>query len=79
MPRKKLSNPEDVLNRPIIIRINETVFKRLEKLQKERDCGSVGFAWVLYLIQNHLLVLCHPAGINHPLRDKEHIPLLGCQ
>jgi hypothetical protein len=42
MPTKKLSNPKDILRKPIIIRITDEQFSRLEKLRIESDCNSVG-------------------------------------
>jgi len=42
MARKKAKNRESLLTRPIIIRVNEPLFKRLEKLERESNCGSVG-------------------------------------
>lgn len=42
MPRKKISNPKELLTQPIIIRVKEETYRKLEKLVKESDCGSVG-------------------------------------
>lgn len=42
MPRKKLANPDQLLTRPIVIRVDEATFKRLEKLARESDCQSIG-------------------------------------
>jgi hypothetical protein len=69
MPRKKLSNPEDILNRPIVIRINETVFQRLEKLQKESDCGSVGEVARKILSQKKINCFYRDISVNAPLEE----------
>jgi len=42
MPRRKATDPEARLTHPIIFRVTETVFKRLEKTLAESDCGSIG-------------------------------------
>jgi hypothetical protein len=42
MPRKKMDNPEDILSQPIIVRVTEKVFKKLEKIQQESGCQSIG-------------------------------------
>ncbi len=41
MPRKKLPNSEDLLSHNLIIRVSETLFKKLEKLQKESHSPSI--------------------------------------
>jgi hypothetical protein len=69
MPRKKLSNPEDILNRPIVIRITETVFKRLEELQKESDCGSVGEVARKILSQKKINCFYRDISVNAPLEE----------
>jgi hypothetical protein len=42
MGRTKYKAREELLNHPIILRVNEAVFKRLEKLVAESSCQSVG-------------------------------------
>ena len=42
MPRKKAKDQEQILTHPIIIRVTETVFQRLDKKRKESDCGTIG-------------------------------------
>lgn len=41
MPRKKVSNPQQLLSHTLIIRINETTFKRLQKLQQQSHYPSI--------------------------------------
>jgi hypothetical protein len=42
MPRKKSPDPEELLTHPVILRVTKTAFERLEKIQTESNCGSVG-------------------------------------
>lgn len=42
MSRRKAANQEKLLTHPIIVRVTEKVFKRLEKKQAESDCSTVG-------------------------------------
>lgn len=42
MPRPKTKDEKQLLNYPVIIRLNETSFKRLEKMAKESNCRTVG-------------------------------------
>lgn len=42
MSRKKAADQEQLLTHPIIVRVTEKVFKRLEKKQAESDCSTVG-------------------------------------
>lgn len=41
MPRKKASNPEDLLTHNLIIRVTETTFNRLDKIRKESKNPSI--------------------------------------
>lgn len=42
MPRRKYDNSEEILSHPVIVRVTEKVFKRLEKIQQESGCQSIG-------------------------------------
>ncbi|HTN20709.1 MAG TPA: plasmid mobilization relaxosome protein MobC [Pelobium sp.] len=42
MSRRKAADQEQLLTHPIIVRVTEKVFKRLEKKQAESDCSTVG-------------------------------------
>ena len=69
MPRKKLANPEEILSKPIIIRVTEAVFKRLEKLQKESDCGSVGEVARKILLQKRINCFYRDISLNAPMEE----------
>ena len=38
MPRKKSKNPEQLLTHPIIVRVNQNTYKRLEKILLNSNC-----------------------------------------
>ena len=42
MSRRKAADQEQLLTRPITVRVTERVFKRLEKKQAESDCSTIG-------------------------------------
>ena len=41
MPRKKASNPEDLLTHNLIIRVTATTLNRLDKIRKESKNQSI--------------------------------------
>ncbi|WP_026898540.1 hypothetical protein [Daejeonella oryzae] len=69
MPRKKLTNPEDILSKPIIIRVNEAVFKRLQVLQKESDCSSVGEVARKILSREKINCFYRDISLNAPMEE----------
>jgi len=58
MPRKKASNQEDLLTRNIIVRVTETVFLKLEKMQVESGSASVADV-VRKILSNRKIKLFH--------------------
>jgi hypothetical protein len=69
MPRKKLPNPDDILSHPIIIRVTETLFKRLEKLQQESDCQSVGEVARKILSKDKINCFYRDISLNAPMEE----------
>jgi hypothetical protein len=69
MPRKKLSNPDDILSHPIIIRVTGPMFKRLEKLQQESDCQSVGEVARKILSNEKLNCFYRDISLNAPMEE----------
>lgn len=69
MPRKKLTNPDEILSRPIIIRVTETVFKRLEKLQQESSCQSVGEVARKVLSNEKINCFYRDISLNAPMEE----------
>lgn len=41
MPRKKIENRDEVLAHNLIVRVNNTLFKKLEDLHKNSNCQSI--------------------------------------
>lgn len=69
MPRKKLANPEEILSRPIIIRVTEKVFKRLEKICLESDCQSVGEVARKILSNEKINCFYRDISLNAPMEE----------
>lgn len=73
MPRKKLSNPEAILDKPIIVRLNTTTFKRLEALQKQSDCGSIGEVARKILSQEKINCFYRDISLHGPMEEMASI------
>lgn len=69
MARKKLSNQKDILSKPIIIRVTEELFTRLEKIQKESDCSSVGEIARKILSQKRINCFYRDISLNAPMEE----------
>lgn len=69
MPRKKARNREELLTHPIIIRINEPLFKRLEKLVEESDCWSIGEVARRILLRKRINCFYRDVSMNGPMEE----------
>ena len=69
MPRKKLPNPEDILSHPIIVRVTAATFKKLEKLQEESDCQSVGEVARKILSKEKINCFYRDISLNVPMEE----------
>jgi hypothetical protein len=69
MPRKKLDNPEDILGQPIIVRVTEKVFKRLEKIQQESGCQSIGEVARMILSGEQINCFYKDVSLNAPMEE----------
>lgn len=69
MARNKLSNRNDILSRPIIVRVTEELFTKLEKLQKESDCSSVGEVARKILSQKKINCFHRDISMNGPMEE----------
>jgi hypothetical protein len=69
MPRKKLDNPEDILSQPIIVRVTEKVFKRLEKIQQESGCQSIGEVARMILSGEQINCFYKDVSLNAPMEE----------
>lgn len=69
MPRKKARNQDELLTRPITIRISEPLFKRLEKLVQESDCWSIGEAARRILLRKRINCFYRDVSMNGPMEE----------
>lgn len=69
MGRTKYKKQEDLLSRPVIVRVNEAVFKRLEKLVAESSCQSVGEVARKILSREKLLCFYKDITMNAPMEE----------
>lgn len=69
MPRKKTKNPDQLLTRPIIIRVNENTFKRLGKIQSQSNCQSIGEVARNILSKEKILMLTKDVSMNFPMEE----------
>jgi predicted CopG family antitoxin len=69
MARKKLPNPEAILSKPIVIRVTEELFNRLEKIQKESDCSSVGEVVRKILGNKRINCFYRDISLNAPMEE----------
>jgi hypothetical protein len=73
MPRKKSRNPEQLLTHPIIVRVNESTFKRLEKIQLNSNCQSIGEVARNILSKEKILMLTRDVTMNAPMEELSSI------
>ncbi|KLT67162.1 hypothetical protein [Pedobacter sp. BMA] len=69
MPRKKSKTPEQLLTHPIIIRVNENTYKRLEKILLHSNCQSIGEVARNILSKEKILMLTRDITMNAPMEE----------
>ncbi|RZJ56024.1 MAG: mobilization protein [Flavobacterium sp.] len=69
MPRKKSKTPEQLLTHPIIIRVNENTYKRLEKILLNSNCQSIGEVARNILSKEKILMLTRDITMNAPMEE----------
>jgi negative regulator of replication initiation len=69
MPRKKNKNRDELLTHPIILRVNENTFKRLEKIQIHSNCQSIGEVARNILSKEKILMLTRDITMNAPMEE----------
>lgn len=69
MPRKKSKNPEQLLTHPIILRVNEDTYKRLEKILLNSNCQSIGEVARNILSKEKILMLTRDVTMNAPMEE----------
>lgn len=69
MHRKKSKNPDQLLTHPIIIRVNEHTYNRLEKIQAHSNCQSIGEVARNILSKEKILMLTRDVTMNAPMEE----------
>jgi len=69
MSRKKSKEPEDILSHNLIIRVNETSFKRLEKLHRESHYASIAEVARRILNGQKLKLYYKDISMNAPMEE----------
>src|SRR5690606_10282123 len=60
---------DKLLSRPIIVRVDEALFNRLEKLQKESDCRSIGEVARRILTGKRINCFYRDISLNAPMEE----------
>jgi len=69
MPRKKSPHPEQLLTHRIRTRVTAATYQKLEKLQTESDCQSVGEVARKILSGEKLNVFYRDISLNAPMEE----------
>lgn len=69
MPRKKIKDQEQVLTNPIVIRVTQEEFSKLEKIRKESDCRSIGEVVRKTLSKQRITYLHRDVSMNGPMEE----------
>lgn len=69
MPRKKAKDQQKILSHPIIIRVTETVFNRLEEIRKESDHKTIGEIARRILSDRKIKLFYHDVTINPVMEE----------
>jgi hypothetical protein len=69
MSRKPAANPEQVLNYPIIMRVNEATWNKLDKLREQSDCATIGEVARRILTNRQLKLLHKDVSMNSTMEE----------
>lgn len=69
MHRNKAKNQQDLLLKPIIVRVTQKVFDKLENFQKNSNCQSIGEVARKILSREKILMLHRDISINGPMEE----------
>lgn len=69
MSRKKTKEPEELLSHNLIIRVNESTFKRLEKLHKESHYASIAEVARRILNRQKIKLYYKDISMNAPMEE----------
>ena len=69
MPRKKAKEQDNILSRPIIIRVTAAEFKRLDDLRRESDYKTIGDIVRKILANQKIKIFYHDVSMNKPMEE----------
>ncbi|MFC3560527.1 mobilization protein [Pedobacter jamesrossensis] len=69
MPRRKAKNKDNLVNRPIIIRITEETFSKLEEIRQSSNCQSIGEVARNILTRKKILMLHRDISMDGPMEE----------
>ena len=69
MTRKKAKIPEERFTHPIIVRVNQRTFKKLQNLMLNSNCQSIGEVARKILSREKILMLTRDVGMNAPMEE----------
>jgi len=69
MPRKKSKNRTQLLTHPIIVRVNEHTYKRLENILIQSNCQSIGEIARNILSKEKIVMLNRGVTVNAPMEE----------
>lgn len=69
MTRKKSKNQGELLTHPIIVRVNENTYKRLENILLHSNCQSIGEVARNILSKEKILMLTRDITMNAPMEE----------
>lgn len=73
MPSKKSKNHAKLLNHPIIARVNEHTYKRLENILIQSNCQSIGEVAKNILSKEKIFMLYRDVTMNAPMDELSSI------
>jgi len=69
MSRPKTKDPEELLSRNLIVRVTETTWKKLDKLQKDSDCPTIAEV-ARRILTNRQIKLLHKDVSMNPVMEE---------
>lgn len=69
MSRKKSEKRDQILTHPIILRVTKEMFLKLQKIQKESSCQSVGEVARKILTREQILCFYQDASMDIPMDE----------
>jgi hypothetical protein len=73
MSRKKAEDQDELLSRPIIMRVSESQFKKLEQIRENSNCQSLGEVVRKILQRQRILYFHKDVSLNGPMEELSSI------